>query len=175
MENRRSRSLGRCDHVHHARTNCRPKPTKKIRSRQIREGACDAFGPRLNVHFGLIETKARYYVIHDGPPKAPATTSAGRIHQGGGRALTLFARKHDATGKAGNRPPICSAIGGGPVRHSSGNQLPRKECETDLFGTGCFGVVARSNLIRCGFENTGRSRGGRARNWVFELFARNQG
>ena len=122
---------------------------KKYVHDNLKEGSAIAFAHGLNVHFGLIETKANVDVIMMAP-KGPGHTVRGEYIKGGG-VPCLVAVDNDASGKALEIGlSYCSAIGGGRSGIIETNF--REECETDLFGEQavlCGGLV---ELIRMGFE-----------------------
>ena len=122
---------------------------KKYLHDNLKEGSAIAFAHGLNVHFGLIETKANVDVIMMAP-KGPGHTVRGEYIKGGG-VPCLVAVDNDASGKALEIGlSYCSAIGGGRSGIIETNF--REECETDLFGEQavlCGGLV---ELIRMGFE-----------------------
>ena len=122
---------------------------KKYVHDNLKEGSAIAFAHGLNIHFGLIETKANVDVIMMAP-KGPGHTVRGEYIKGGG-VPCLVAVDNDASGKALEIGlSYCSAIGGGRSGIIETNF--REECETDLFGEQavlCGGLV---ELIRMGFE-----------------------
>ena len=121
----------------------------------MKQGAALMFAHGLNVHFNLIEPRADLDVLMVAP-KGPGHTVRSEYKRGGG-VPCLIAIHQNASGNAHDVGlSYASAIGGG--RAGVIETSFREECETDLFGEQtvlCGGLV---ELIRAGYENSGRGR-----------------
>ncbi len=115
----------------------------------MQQGAALAFAHGLNIHFGLIKSRADLDVFMIAP-KGPGHTVRGEYVKGGG-VPCLVAVAQDKSGTALKLAlSYASAIGGG--RSGVIETSFKEECETDLFGEQavlCGGVTA---LIQAGFE-----------------------
>ncbi|SFG52371.1 ketol-acid reductoisomerase [Novosphingobium sp. CF614] len=115
----------------------------------LKPGAALAFAHGLNVHFGLIESRADIDVIMIAP-KGPGHTVRSEYQRGGG-VPCLVAIHQDATGNAHDIAlAYASGVGGGRSGIIETNF--REECETDLFGEQAVLCGGATALVQAGFE-----------------------
>ena len=123
----------------------------------MKQGAALAFAHGLNVHFGLIESRADLDVIMIAP-KGPGHTVRREFEAGKGVPALIAVHQEgsdDATARGNGFAralALAYAAGLGAGRSAMIETTFKDECETDLFGEQAVLCGGLSNLVLAGFE-----------------------